>query len=66
MKKTNDYFRYEITNGAYDGIWGADTIAECRETIAKYEEEDRKIGGRDEYHVFRLNKTTGERLTKVF
>lgn len=66
MKKEYDYFRYEITNGTYTGIGGADTIAECRMTIAKYEEEDRKIGGHDEYHVFRLNRTTGERLTKVF
>lgn len=65
MKKYH-YTRYAITNGAYDVIWGADTIAECRELITKYEETDRKIGGHDEYHVFRLNRTTGERLTKVF
>lgn len=66
MKKTNDYYRYVITNGAYDGICGADTMAECSEIIANFEKEDREIGGHDEYHVFRLNRTTGERLRKVF
>lgn len=66
MKKDYDFYRYEITNGTFEGIGGADTIAECRKEIEKFEQNDKEIGGRDSYHVYRLNKTTGERLTKVF
>ena len=63
-----DYFRYEITNNIMKGINGADTIAECREIIKELEENDKKCNTyiENSYHVFRLNKTTGDRLTQVF
>ena len=63
-----DYFRYEITNGIYNTISGADTIAEARGIVKTMLEDDKAYGfntTRNDYHIFRLNKSNGNRLTEV-
>lgn len=64
-----DYFRYEITNELFKTIGGADSIKEARKIVKENLRDDHETYGfnttRDSYHIFRLNRYTGKRLTEV-
>lgn len=66
---TKDYFRYEITNGLFNTISGADTLKEAHKIVKENLRDDHEEYGfnttRDDYHIFKLNRYTGERLTEV-
>lgn len=66
---SKDYFRYEITNGVFRCFSGADTIEEARNIVKETLKDDKAIGfntSRENYHIFRLNQETGERIKEVF
>lgn len=63
-----DYFRYEITNGLRVCIGGADNLKEARKFIRESLKDDKDHGfktSREDYHIFMLNRRTGERLKEV-
>lgn len=68
MSKLSVYYRYEITNSIYKSIGGADSLKEARSLIKKSIQEDKDHGfktSREDYHIFMLNRRTGERLKEV-
>ena len=69
MRRARDYFNYEITNGLYHTVSGSDTIKEARNIVKELIKDDCEFYGypttREDYHIFKLNRYTGERLTEV-
>lgn len=60
------FYKYEITNAVYNAVDAADTLKEAVRIIARHKAEDRAHGFLNtHYHVFEIDRVTGERLFDV-